>query len=152
MSLEARLRQLGLELPPPRIPPPGHVAVSVEGQLAWTTGLLPWAGDRLEMTGRVGIELSLAEGQAMARSCCLNALSALRHALGSLDQLKRVVKVTGFISSAPDFYDQSLVLDGASHVLIELLGDAGEHARSAVGASVLPRNAPVELELVAVIG
>ena len=148
MSIEQRLRDLGIVLPPPRPPAFGYVPVVVEGGLAWVSGQLPWDGDGLMAKGRLGDDVDVETGRAVARCCLLNGLSVLREALGSLDRVKRLVKVVGFVSSAPGFYEQPAVVDGASRAIAEIFGDAGRHARSAVGAAALPRDVPVEIEFV----
>lgn len=152
MSHEARLRELGIELPPARPPLYAYVPVVVEGGLAWVSGQLPWVGESgLPATGKLGAEVDIPTGQHCARLCVLHGLAALRAALGSLDRVKRIVKVVGFVSSAPHFTDQAPVVDGASKLLGEIFGEAGRHARSAVGMAVLPRNTPVEVEFVAAV-
>ncbi len=148
MSNEQRLKDLGIILPPPRPPAFGYVPVVVEGGLAWVSGQLPWNGDGLMAKGRLGDGVDVETGRAVARCCLLNGLSVLREALGSLDRVKRVVKVVGFVSSAPGFYEQPAVVDGASRAIAEIFGDAGRHARSAVGVAALPRDVPVEIEFV----
>ncbi len=149
MSIEQRLTELGIVLPPPRAPAFGYVPVVVEGGLAWVSGQLPWNGDALLGKGRLGAEVDVEAGRAAARCCLLNGLSVLRAALGSLDRVKRMVKLVGFVSSAPGFYDQAAVVDGASRALAEIFGEAGQHARSAIGVAALPRDVPVEIEFVA---
>lgn len=148
MSIEQRLKDLGIALPPPRPPAFGYVPVVVEGGLAWVSGQLPWDGDGLMAKGRLGDGVDIETGRAVARCCLLNGLSVLREALGTLDRVKRVVKVVGFVSSAPGFYEQPAVVDGASRAIAEIFGDAGKHARSAVGVAALPRDVPVEIEFV----
>ena len=103
----------------------------------------------LPATGKVGAEVDVAQAKALARVCALNALAAAAAAAGGLDAITRIVKVTGFVASAPDFTDQPLVVNGASELLVEVFGDAGRHARSAVGVAALPRDTPVEVELIA---
>jgi len=124
------------------------VPVVVEGGLAWVSGQLPWDGDGLMAKGRLGDGVDVETGRAVARCCLLNGLSVLREALGSLDRVKRVVKVVGFVSSAPGFYEQPAVVDGASRAIAEIFGETGRHARSAVGVAALPRDVPVEIEFV----
>jgi enamine deaminase RidA (YjgF/YER057c/UK114 family) len=148
MSIERRLEELGMTLPPPRPPAFGYVPVVVEGGLAWVSGQLPWDGDGLMAKGRLGDAVDVETGRAVARCCLLNGLAVLREALGSLDRVKRVVKVVGFVSSAPGFYEQPAVIDGASRAIAEIFGEAGRHARSAVGVAALPRDVPVEIEFV----
>jgi enamine deaminase RidA (YjgF/YER057c/UK114 family) len=151
MSFEARLAELGIVLPPARPPLYSYVPVVVEGGLAWVSGQLPWRGDAPLTTGRLGDTVDIEAGRACARLCVLHGLASLRAELGSLDRVKRIVKVVGFVSSAPDFYDQAMVVDGASSLLGEIFGEAGRHARSAVGMAALPRNTPVEVEFVAAV-
>lgn len=107
---------------------------------------------KLQATGKLGDAISAEEGAKLARICALNALAAAAEAAGGLDAIKRIVKVTGFVASAPDFTAQAQVINGASELLIEVLGDAGRHARSAVGMAVLPLDSPVEVELIAEVG
>ena len=149
MSIESRLAELGIVLPPPRPPAFGYVPVVVEGGLAWVSGQLPWTLDGLMARGRLGAEIDIETGRMIARCCLLNGLAVLHAALGSLDRVKRLVKVVGFVSSAPGFFEQAAVVDGASLALAEIFGDAGRHARSAVGVAALPRDVPVEIEFVA---
>ena len=148
MSIEQRLKELSITLPPPRPPAFGYVPVVVENGLAWVSGQLPWDGDGLMAKGRLGEGVDVETGRAVARCCLLNGLAVLREALGSLDRVKRIVKVVGFVSSAPGFYEQPAVVDGASRAIAEIFGDAGKHARSAVGVAALPRDVPVEIEFV----
>lgn len=151
MSIEQRLTSLGIVLPPPRAPAFGYVPVVVDGGLAWVSGQLPWAEGGLMAKGRLGAEIDVATGREVARCCLLNGLAVLREALGSLDHVRRAVKLVGFVSSVPDFYDQPAVVDGASHALAEIFGPAGQHARSAVGVAALPRDVPVEIEFVVAV-
>jgi enamine deaminase RidA (YjgF/YER057c/UK114 family) len=120
----------------------------VSGNLVFTAGQLPFADGALPATGKVGAEVSAEDAQRFARTCALNALAAAESVIGSLDRVTRIVKVVGFVASAPDFTDQPTVINGASDVLGEIFGDAGKHARSAVGVAVLPRDSPVEVELI----
>ncbi len=147
MSYEARIRELGLELPGPHLPHPPLVGALVWAGRARTSGQLPRAGGELVCTGRLGEDVSEADGREAARLCALNALSVLRHELGSLDAIERVLCVLGFIASAPGFRRQPQVLNGASDVLAEIFGAAGAHTRSAVGVAALPHGGPVEIEL-----
>lgn len=151
MKVEQRLRELGLELPEPVAPAFQYVAVVVHGGLAWVSGQIPRAGSRILMTGKVGGDISLEQAQGAARACVLQGLSQLRDALGDLDRVARVVKVTGFVASAPGFTQQPQVIDAASELLGQAFGEAGRHARSAVGVAELPRGVPVEIELVAAV-
>jgi enamine deaminase RidA (YjgF/YER057c/UK114 family) len=148
MSIDARLAQLGIQLPPPKAPAYAYVPVACHGDLAWVSGQLPWRTDGSLPQGKLGAGVTVEEGREAARLCVLNALSLLKAQLGSLDHIVRVVKVTGFVASAPGFIDQPSVMDGASSLLLEIFGEAGRHARSAVGMAELPRAVPVEVEFV----
>jgi enamine deaminase RidA (YjgF/YER057c/UK114 family) len=148
MSIDARLNELGLHLPAPRAPAYAYVPVACHGDLAWVSGQLPWRADGSLPQGKLGAGVSIEEGREAARLCVLNALSLMRENLGSLDRIARVVKVTGFVASAPGFIDQPSVMDGASSMLLEIFGEAGRHARSAVGMAELPRAVPIEVEFV----
>jgi enamine deaminase RidA (YjgF/YER057c/UK114 family) len=151
MSIDKRLKELGLALPPPRAPAFAYVPVVVEGGLAWVSGQLPWAGDGLRATGRLGAGVEMAAAQDCARDCVLNGLAVLREAVGSLDRIRRIVKLVGFVASAPGFVEQPKVVDAASTLLFDIFGEAGRHARSAVGVAALPRDVPVEIEFVAAL-
>jgi enamine deaminase RidA (YjgF/YER057c/UK114 family) len=115
----------------------------------YTAGQLPVVDGQLLATGKVGADIGAAEASALARTCALNALAAVASVTGGLDAVRRIVKVTGFVASAPGFTQQAQVINGASELLIEVFGEAGKHARSAVGMAVLPLDAPVEVELIA---
>jgi enamine deaminase RidA (YjgF/YER057c/UK114 family) len=121
---------------------------AISGNLVFTSGQLPFVDGVLPATGKVGAEVSAADAAGYARTCVLNALAAAQSVIGSLDRVTRVVKVTGFVASAPDFTGQPAVLNGASMVVGDIFGEAGTHARSAVGVAVLPLDAPVEVELI----
>ena len=146
--IEARLRELDLELPAPAAPAFDYVPVVVWNGVAYVSGQLPKVDGEVRLTGRVGEEVLLDDAQEAARVCVLQGLAVLKQELGSLDRIARVLKVTGFVSSAPTFFDQPKVVDAASNLLGQVFGPAGRHARSAVGVAALPRNAPVEIELV----
>jgi len=150
-AIEERLASLGIELPDVAAPVAAYVPAVVDGSLVYTAGQLPFVSGALPATGKVGDGHGLvpaADAQGYARICALNALAAARGVLGSLDRVTRVVKVTGFVASDPSFTGQPGVVNGASEVLGEIFGDAGKHARSAVGVAVLPLDAPVEVELI----
>lgn len=147
MSWSGRLTELGLALPPVAAPAGVYVPAVRSGSLVFTAGQLPLVGGVLAATGKLGAEVDTALGRELARTCVLNALAAVDGVAG-LDAVVRVVKVVGFVASAPGFTAQPAVLNGASELLGELFGDAGGHARSAVGVAELPMGAPVELELV----
>lgn len=138
------------QLPPPPLPIGSYVAVVRVDNLLYTSGVLPMKDGQVAFQGAVGSwDVSVEQGQAAARLCVLNALSLIRHELGgSLAKLKRIVKVTGFVSSTNNFFEQPAVMNGASDLLVEAFGEAGKHVRSAVGVSALPKNASVEVELV----
>jgi len=152
VSVDDRILQLGLELPPPSQPVASYVPVVVSGGMAFLSGQVPMAEGRLLWTGRLGAELDVEGGAQAARRCALQALSALREALGSLDRVRRIVKVTVWVASAPGFTDQPKVANGASDLLVEVFGELGRHARAAVGAPELPLGAPVEMDLIAEVG
>jgi enamine deaminase RidA (YjgF/YER057c/UK114 family) len=146
---EARLAELGLTLPEVARPLAAYVPAVRTGNYVYVSGQLPIVNGELLATGKVGAQVDLAQAQGLARICALNALAAAAAAAGGLAAITRIVKVTGFVASASDFTDQPLVVNGASELLVEVLGDAGRHARSAVGVAVLPRDTPVEVELIA---
>jgi enamine deaminase RidA (YjgF/YER057c/UK114 family) len=148
MSYEQKLTQLGLALPAPPKPVANYVPVVRVGDLLFLSGVLPSRDGQLIMTGKLGQNLSIEQGKEAARVAVLNGLSIIRQEAGSLDRVKRIVKMVGHIASAPGFTDQPQVLNGASDLLVSLFGDAGRHARVAVGAAELPRQAPVEIELI----
>lgn len=143
----ARLAELGLELPPVVPPVAAYVPAVRTGDLVYTSGQLPMAGGVMAQTGLVGGPVSAEQAKDLARTCALNALAAI-DALVGLDSVVRVVKVVGFVASAPGFTGQPGVVNGASELLGEVFGEAGVHARSAVGVAALPLDAPVEVELV----
>ncbi|GAA1265086.1 RidA family protein [Saccharothrix xinjiangensis] len=151
MSWQARLAELGVELPAVAAPLAAYVPALRSGQLVFTSGQLPFVEGSLAATGKVGGDVSPEEAKAHARTCALNALAAV-DALVGLDSVVRVVKVVGFVASAEGFTGQPAVLNGASELLGEVFGDAGRHARSAVGVAELPLGAPVEVELIVEIG
>ena len=147
-AIETRLTELGLTIPTIVKPLAAYVPATITGNLVYTAGQLPMVDGSLPTTGKVGAEVSVERGAELARICALNALAAVQGAIGSLDRVTRVVKVVGFVASDPSFTGQPAVLNGASILLGELFGDAGSHARSAVGVGVLPLDAPVEIELI----
>ena len=146
--IDARLAELGITLPAVATPVAAYVPAMTSGNLLFTAGQLPFVDGALLATGKVGAEVSAAKAAELARVCALNALAAAHSVLGSLDKVTRVIKVNGFVASAPDFIGQPRVLNGASEVLAEIFGDIGQHARAAVGVAVLPLDAPVEVELI----
>jgi len=148
-SPEARLSALGLTLPQVTPPLAAYVPAVRTGCYVYTSGQLPMQAGELLATGKVGAEVGAAEAGALARICALNALAAAASVAGGLSAIRRIVKVTGFVASAPGFTQQAQVVNGASELLLEVFGEAGRHARSAVGMAVLPLDAPVEIELIA---
>src|SRR5271163_1686518 len=151
MNASARLEQLGVALPQVAAPLASYVPAVRTGNLVYTSGQLPMEEGRLTRTGKVGAEVSPEEGKALARICALNALAAVDSLVG-IDAVTRVVKVVGFVASAPGFNGQPSVINGASELLGEVFGEQGAHARSAVGVSELPLDAPVEVELIVEVG
>jgi enamine deaminase RidA (YjgF/YER057c/UK114 family) len=151
-SLDERLAALGLVLPEVAAPLAAYVPAVRTGNYVYTSGQLPSVQGRLLGTGKVGAEVDVPQASAMARACALNALAAVASVTGGLSAIRRIVKVTGFVASAPDFTGQAQVVNGASELLLEIFGEAGRHARSAVGMAVLPLDAPVEIELIAEVG
>ena len=147
MSWLARLAELGVVLPPVATPAGAYLPAVRSGSLVFTSGQLPLVNGVLAATGKLSAEIDVARGQELARACALNALAAVDDLVG-LDAVVRVVKVVGFVASAPGFTAQPVVLNGASELLGELFGEAGAHARSAVGVAELPLGAPVEVELI----
>jgi enamine deaminase RidA (YjgF/YER057c/UK114 family) len=147
-EVEDRLKAMGLELPEPPEPLAQYVPAIRAGDTVLTAGHLPMRGGQLICTGRLGEQVALEQGRECAQACALNALAAVRQLIGDLNHVQEVVQLRGFVASAPEFTEQPEVLNGASELMVELFGEPGHHVRSAVGVSVLPRNAPVELELV----
>ena len=148
---KARLAELGLSVPQVVPPLAAYVPAVRTGSLVWTSGQLPMAGGEMAHTGLVGGPVSPEQAKELARTCALNALAAV-DALVGLDSVTRVVKVVGFVASAPGFTGQPGVVNGASELLGDVFGEAGRHARSAVGVAALPLDAPVEVELIVEVG
>jgi enamine deaminase RidA (YjgF/YER057c/UK114 family) len=151
MSVSERLAELGIDLPAVVPPVAAYVPAKAHGDLVFTAGQLPMVSGALPATGKVGEGpglVSAADAQSFARQCALNAVAAAAAAVGGVDRLTGVVKVVGFVASVPDFTGQPGVINGASEVLGEIFGEAGRHARSAVGVPVLPLDSPVEVEVV----
>ena len=151
MSVSERLAELGIDLPAVVPPVAAYVPAKAHGDLVYTAGQLPMVSGALPATGKVGEGpglVSAVDAQSFARQCALNAVAAAAAAIGGVDRLTGVVKVVGFVASVPDFTGQPGVVNGASEVLGEIFGEAGRHARSAVGVPVLPLDSPVEVEVV----
>ncbi|MBC2885069.1 RidA family protein [Ochrobactrum sp. CM-21-5] len=147
-TIDSRLKNLGISIPEAAAPAANYVPFAQSGSLLLTSGQLPLENGKLVHTGQVGDELAVSHGQACARACAINILAQAKAALGDLNRIKRIVKITVFVSSTADFVEQHLVANGASDLLVAVLGDAGKHARSAVGVASLPLNAPVEIEAI----
>lgn len=150
-AIETKLIQQGHTLPHPPTPVGSYVPVLAFGNMVVTSGQLPTVGKDVMFTGKVGSALDETEGFHAARLCALNALAQIKSALGSLDRVERIVRVEGFVQSAPGFTSQPQVINGASNLLVEAFGDAGRHTRIAVGVSELPLNAAVELVIWATV-
>jgi enamine deaminase RidA (YjgF/YER057c/UK114 family) len=148
MTINERLVELGIELPQLPRPMGAYVLAVQTGNLLYTSGIGPQRDGQFPYQGHVGAELSIEEGRAAARLCMLNLLSLIRDAAGSLDRVARVVKVLGFVASAPGFADQPQVMNGASELLQEVFGERGRHARAAIGVNELPSHIPVEIEMI----
>lgn len=148
MSARARMAELGIELPEVVAPVASYVPAVQTGNLVYTAGQLPVVRGELVATGLVGSSVDEDTAKACARACALNALAAVVSVIGDIDRIRRIVKVVGFVASEPGYSGQPIVVNGASDVLGEIFGAAGAHARSAVGVSGLPKNAPVEIELI----
>ena len=151
-AVEDRLAELGLDVPTVPAPVAVYVPAVRSGSYVYTSGQLPLRDGQLLLTGKVGGEVSSDEAYDCARQCALNAIAAVKSQVGDLDAVVRVVKATVFVASTPDFTGQPAVANGASELFGAAFGDAGQHARSAVGVPVLPLDAPVELELVVEVG
>ena len=152
MSYDTIIEQLGLRLPAAPKPVANYVPVVRVGDLLFLSGVLPSRDGQLIMTGKLGAELSIEQGVDAAKAAALNALAIVKSEIGSLDRVKRIVKMVGHIASAHGFTDQPQVLNGASDLFVQIFGEAGRHARVAVGAAELPRRAPVEIELIVQVG
>jgi enamine deaminase RidA (YjgF/YER057c/UK114 family) len=148
MSPEDKLKKLNIELPEAPTPLGSYIPVVRTGNLVFLSGILPVKQGKLIRQGRVGEDISIDEAREDAKTVTINALSVLKATIGSLDKVKRCVKVTGYVASAPDFTEQSKVLNAASDLLYEIFGEAGRHVRAAVGVNVLPLNSPVEIEFI----
>ena len=149
-EIDARLAELGLVLPQAAAPVAAYVPVVIAGGLAHVSGQLPFVGGKL-VTGRLGDDVSLEQGTAAAQACALMLLAQLKAALGSLSRIERIVKLGAFVNSAADFTDQPKVANGASELMVALLGEAGRHARSAVGVPALPLGAAVEVDAIVAV-
>ena len=147
MAVADRLAELGLVLPPVAAPAGAYVPAIATGELVFTAGQLPFVDGVLARTGVLGADVEVEEAADLAATAALGALAAVADLLGGLDRVVRIVKVTGFVASAPGFTQQPAVINGASNLLVDVFGEHGKHARSAVGVAELPLGAPVEVEL-----
>jgi enamine deaminase RidA (YjgF/YER057c/UK114 family) len=145
--MEKKLAELGIVLPAAPTPAFQYVPVTIHERMAFVSGQLPRQGESL-VTGKVGADIDLEQAREAARLCILQGLACLTQALGSLDRVEKILKITGFVASAPGFNQQPKVIDAASELLVRVFGEQGRHARSAIGVSELPRNAAVEIELI----
>lgn len=148
MGARERLAEMGLTLPEVAVPLASYIPAQKSGNYVYTSGQLPLVSGELIATGKVGAEIDEATAIECARVCALNALAAVVSITGDIDRIVQVVKVVGFVASTPDFTAQPAVVNGASNLLGDVLGDAGVHARSAVGVAALPKDAPVEVEMI----
>ena len=148
MSYESKLKALGLQLPLPPQPVATYIPAVRVGDLLFLSGVLPMRDGQLAFSGKLGRDLTAEEGMEAAKLSLLNALAIAKQELGSLDRISRVIKVVGYVASAEGFVQQPQVLNGASDLLVAVFGEAGRHARVAVGAAELPRRAPVEIEMI----
>jgi enamine deaminase RidA (YjgF/YER057c/UK114 family) len=149
--IEERLAELGIELPPAAAPLASYVPVRLVGGQAFVSGQVPLENGLPTALGKLGADVTIEEGQSAARRCALQALAALRDALGSLDRVRAIARLDVFVASAPGFTDQPKVANGASDVLVEVFGEEGRHARASVGVSELPLGVPVEVAVVAIV-
>jgi enamine deaminase RidA (YjgF/YER057c/UK114 family) len=151
-QIDKRLQELGITLPVPAKPVANYVGWVNTGNLVFTAGQVPLKDGKIEYQGKLGKDYTVAQGAAAARICAINVVAQLKDAVGGdLDRIKRIVKVVGFVNGVPDFADHPKVVNGASDLLVEIFGDKGRHARSAVGSGSLPVNVAVEVEAVAEI-
>jgi enamine deaminase RidA (YjgF/YER057c/UK114 family) len=144
-----RLAQMGLTLPSAAQPSFSYVPVAIDRGIAYVSGQLPKVDGEVRVQGRLGEGVSLEQGKDAARICGIQALACLAETLGSIDRVARILRISGFVSSAPGFFHQPAVIDAVSELMVEVFGEAGRHARSAIGVAALPRNAPVEVEVIA---
>lgn len=147
-QIDAKLADLGITLPTPAAPAANYVSTVISGLHLYVSGQLPFGPNGLDMKGQCGADISVEEGQKAARLCAINLLAQAKSAAGDLDRIARVVKLTVFVSSTPTFLDQPKVANGASDLMVEVLGDKGRHARSAVGVTALPFGVPVEVDAI----
>lgn len=148
-EIEERLKTLGIELPQAPAPAANYVPSMISGNLVFVSGQVPRTPDGLKFVGKVGREFSVEDGQQAARICGINVLANLNETLGNLAKVARIIKLTGFVNAVPDFKEPQLVINGASDIIVAVLGERGQHARSAVGVATLPNGVAVEVEAIA---
>lgn len=151
-AIESRLEELGITLPHAAAPAANYVPYVLSGNILHLSGQLPMEDGKLAVTGLVGRDVDVAGARRAAELCAINLLAQAKAALGDLSRIRRVVKIQGFVASTPDFTEQHLVINGASDLLVSVLGEAGRHARAAVGMASLPLNAAVEIDAIMEIG
>ncbi|MEP0520357.1 MAG: RidA family protein [Hyphomicrobiales bacterium] len=148
MSIEDRLKQIGITLPEAAAPAANYVPYVISGSHLYISGQVPFGPDGLEYIGKLGESASVEDGQAAAKLCAINLLAQAKAALGDLEKVKKLVKLVGFVNSTPDFGDQPKIVNGASDFMVEAMGEKGRHARSAVGVAALPFGVAVEVEAI----
>jgi len=152
MAIEERLKELGIELPPAPTPAANYIPFSREGNILFIAGQVPLGPDgKLQFLGKVGRDLDVETGYQSARLCALNGLAQIKAALGSLDKVKKILRVGGFVNCTDEFTNQPEVINGASDLLVEVFGEKGKHARAAVGTNALPRGVATEVEFVVAV-
>jgi len=147
MNIEEKIKSLNLKLPEPPKPAGAYIPVVRAGSFIFTSGMLPIEAQKIKIKGKLGKEVNISQGYEAARICILNGLSAIKQEIGSLDKIKQVIRLNGYIQSEKGFTEQANVLNGASELLVSIFGEAGKHSRTAIGVSELPLNASVELDM-----
>lgn len=147
-KIETKLQELGLELPAAPKPVAAYIPAIQSGNMVFTSGQIPFLNGELKFKGKLGRDVTVEEGYEAAKLCALNCLSVIKAVIGDLDRIEQVVKVNGFVNSVPEFADQPKVINGASELFANLFGEAGKHARAAVGSINLPMNAACEVEVI----
>lgn len=148
MEIEKKIESLGLELPEVPRPVASYIPAVHSGNYVFTSGQLPMIKGELKARGKIGSDLTVEQGYECAKVAALNCLAAVKSVLGELDRVRRIVRVTGFVNSAPGFEEQPKVINGASDLLVEIFGEKGKHSRLALGANELPLGSPVEVEMI----